>query len=264
MAPASCVTLCGDRITQVLLGTFVSTFLYSVLVVRDIPGSEFSGGFVPAIAITVAIVLSLISLVMLVYFVHHVSSSIQASHIVSTIWEGMEEAIPKLYPSGTGTPVSATASGHEVAATERRTIHTSEDGYLQTIDLEILLEAASKSDLFRKVLSKPGDHLVRQMPIATVSSASPIGEETAKRILSAFMFGKARTPAQDVRYHFQQLTDVVVRALSPGINDPFTAINGIDVLGSALALLARCPRIEEQRRDDQGMPRLVVPVPKLQ
>jgi uncharacterized membrane protein len=125
------------------------------------------------------------------------------------------------------------------------------------------LETASKSDLFIKVLSKPGDHLVRQMPIATVSSTLPIEEEAAKRILGAFMFGKARTPAQDVRYHFQQLTDVVVRALSPGINDPFTAINGIDVLASALSLLARCPRIEEQRRGDQGTPRLFVPVPKL-
>jgi uncharacterized membrane protein len=252
-----------DRITQVLLGTFVSTFLYSVLVVRDIRGSEFSGGFVPAIAITVAIVLSLISLVMLVYFVHHVSSSIQASHIVSTIWDDMEEAIPKLYPSGAGSPVSATASAHEVAASESRAIRTPKDGYLQTIDLDILLETASKSDLFIKVLSKPGDHLVRQMPIATVSSTLPIEEEAAKRILGAFMFGKARTPAQDVRYHFQQLTDVVVRALSPGINDPFTAINGIDVLASALSLLARCPRIEEQRRGDQGTPRLFVPVPKL-
>lgn len=149
-------------------------------------------------------------------------------------------------------------------AIESRAIEAPQDGYLQTIDLEILLEAASKSDLFIEVLSKPGDHLVRQMPIATVSSVLPIGEETAKRILSAFMFGKARTPAQDVRYHFQQLTDVVGRALSPGINDPFTAINGIDVLASALELLARCPRVEEQRGDDQGTPRLFVPVPKLQ
>jgi uncharacterized membrane protein len=75
-----------DRITQVLLGTFVSTFIYSVLVVRSIRGSEYSG-FVPAISITVAIVLALISLVMLIYFVHHVSTSIQASHIVSVIAE---------------------------------------------------------------------------------------------------------------------------------------------------------------------------------
>ncbi len=253
-----------DRITQVLLGAFVSTFLYSVLVVRAIRGSNSSGGFVPAIAITVAIVLSLISLVMLVYFVHHVSESIQASHIVSTIWEGMAEAIPQLYPSGPGKPLSAQASSQKVVAIESRTINAPKDGYLQTIDLDILLEIAAKSDLFIKVLPKPGDHLVRHMPIADALSASPIGDETAKRILGAFTVGTARTPAQDVRYHFQQLTDVVVRALSPGINDPFTAINGIDVLASALALLARSPRLEEQRRDDQDTPRLFVPVPKLQ
>lgn len=252
-----------DRITQVLLGTFVSTFLYSVLVVRDIRGSDFSGGFVPAIAITVAIVLSLISLVMLIYFVHHVSSSIQASHIVSTIWEDMLESIPKFYPSGAGTTVSVERSSQEIVGKESRTIQTSKDGYLQAIDLEALLKIATKSDLFMTVLSKPGDHLVRQMPVVTVSSALPLEEDCIKKILGAFMVGQTRTPAQDVRYQFQQLTDVVVRALSPGINDPFTAINGIDVLASALALLARRPRLEEQRRDEEGTPRLFVPVPEL-
>jgi len=252
-----------DRITQVLLGTFVSTFLYSVLVVRDIRGSDFSGGFVPSIAITVAIVLSLISLVMLVYFVHHVSASIQASHIVSTIWEGLEESIPKLYPSGAGTPISADATSLGIVASENRTIQAPKDGYLETIDLDTLLKVATKSDLFIRVLAKPGDHLVQQMPIVTVSSESLIRDECVKKITGAFMVGQARTPAQDVRYHFQQLTDVVVRALSPGINDPFTAINGIDVLASALALLARRSRIGEQRQDEQGTPRLFVPVPKL-
>ena len=95
-----------DRVTQILLGTFVSTFIYSVLVVRSIRGSDYSG-FVPAISITVAIALSLISLVMLIYFVHHVSSSIQASHVVKVIAEDLQTAIPKLYPSGTGLPYPA-------------------------------------------------------------------------------------------------------------------------------------------------------------
>ncbi len=134
---------------------------------------------------------------------------------------------------------------------------------METIDLDTLLKVATKSDLFIRVLAKPGDHLVQQMPIVTVSSESLIRDECVKKITGAFMVGQARTPAQDVRYHFQQLTDVVVRALSPGINDPFTAINGIDVLASALALLARRSRIGEQRQDEQGTPRLFVPVPKL-
>jgi len=87
-----------DRITQVLLGTFVATFVYCVLVVRTIRGSDYRGGFVPSVSVTVAIGLSLISLVMLIYFIHHVSSSIQASHIIRVIAEEIESAIPRLYP----------------------------------------------------------------------------------------------------------------------------------------------------------------------
>ncbi len=87
-----------DRITQVLLGTFVATFVYCVLVVRTIRGSDYRGGFVPSVSVTVVIGLSLISLVMLIYFIHHVSSSIQASHIIRVIAEEIESAIPRLYP----------------------------------------------------------------------------------------------------------------------------------------------------------------------
>ncbi len=94
-----------DRTTQVLLGTFIATFIYSVLVVRTIRGSDFSGGSVPAISITVAIALTLASLVLLVCFIHHVSASIQASRIIRVIAEDLEGAMPKLYPSEAGEPL---------------------------------------------------------------------------------------------------------------------------------------------------------------
>ncbi len=91
-----------DRITQILLGTFVATFIYCVLVVRTIRGSDFSGGFVPAISMTVAIVLSVASLVLLIFFIHHVSVSIQASRILRVISDELAVAIPRLYPSQAG------------------------------------------------------------------------------------------------------------------------------------------------------------------
>lgn len=80
-------------------------------------------------------------------------------------------------------------------------------------------------------------------------------------LLDAFYIDRERTPAQDIRYQFQQLTDVIVRALSPGINDPFTAINGIDELASALHLLTRRAKVQEQRKDDSGALRLIIPTP---
>jgi uncharacterized membrane protein len=253
-----------DRITQVLLGTFVSTFLYSVLVVRDIRGSDFSGGFVPAIAITVAIAMSLISLVMLVYFVHHVSSSIQASHIVSTISKDMQQAIPKLFPA---------YASEDAAAMPARllsprdgpsaSVPAEESGYLQAIDTKSLLALAVKHSLFFEVLQKPGDHIVEQAPLTTLWGA-PLTVELRKEIVDAFNLGPARTPYQDIRYQFQQLTDVICRALSPGINDPFTAVNGIDELATGLSLLGRRPRPHETVLDRDGISRLFVPHPRFE
>jgi len=250
-----------DRVTQVLLGTFVSTFLYCVLVVRVIRGSDFSGGFVPAIAITVAIVLSLVSLLMLVYFVHHVSSSIQASHIVGTISEDMQQAIPRLFPSEAAQPADE-STARPYADQSQIAVPVRMSGYLQSVDTDDLIELAQKRNLFLEVTLKPGDHIVEGASLVQVSP-SRLCEEDEGRIREAFIIGSARTPTQDIRYQFQQLTDVIVRALSPGINDTFTAINGIDELATGLTLLARRPRPAELRQDAAGAPRLFVPRPQL-
>ena len=250
-----------DRVTQVLLGTFVSTFLYSVLVVRVIRGSDFSGGFVPAIAITVAIGLSLLSLLMLVYFVHHVSSSIQASHIVSTISKAIDEAIPNLFPSEVPRPASE-LDFQPLPEESSTGVLVDESGYLRSIDADDLMKLAMARNMMIEVMLKPGDHIVQGAPVARVRP-STMSEKDRARILDAFLIGAARTPTQDIRYQFQQLTDVIVRALSPGINDPFTAINGIDELTTGLTLLARRPRTAELREDSDGTPRLFVPRPQL-
>ena len=88
-------------------------------------------------------------------------------------------------------------------------------------------------------------------------------KESTKRLQEAFYLGGERTPSQDIRYQFQQLSDVVIRALSPGINDPFTAINGIDELATGLTQLAQRPRVKPLRQDAAGRPRLYVPTAEL-
>jgi uncharacterized membrane protein len=243
-----------DRVTQVLLGTFVSTFIYSVVVVRAIRGSDFSGGFVPAISVTASIALSLASLVLLVFFIHHVSASIQASRIVRVIAEGMQTAIPELYPSQTG---EVRENGdHDLrrsSAGTPVTIH--HGGYLQSIDLDRLLKLATECDAIFEVRIKPGDHLVSGGEVARVWGT--VSDKAVAEMVDTFLFGGERTPSQDIRFRFQQLTDVVIRALSPGINDPFTAINGIDELASAIALLSSRPPVAENRWDEKGSLRLI-------
>lgn len=250
-----------DRITQVLLGIFVSTFIYSVLVVRAIRGSDYSGGFVPAIAVTAAIVLSVISLVMLIFFVHHISASIQASRIVKVVSRDLQNEIPKLYPSHTGEALQDDRAMEEMRMQPRMSVAIVSSGYLQGIDLDSLLKIATGQKAVIEILLKPGDHHVAGDEVAAVWGADELSGDALQEIVGAFALGGERTPGQDIRFQFQQLTDVVVRALSPGINDPFTAVNGIDELASGISLLAHRPRIAEGRLDEDGRLRLVVPRP---
>lgn len=157
-----------DRITQILLGTFVSTFIYCVLVVRTIRGSDFSGGFVPAISVTVAIGLAVVSLVLLIFFIHHVSASIQASHIIRVIADSMAEAIPNLYPSETGTALDKPRDLQEFRSSKMVPVKVNVSGYLQMIDLGALFELASERNIVIEILAKPGDHIVTGRELAYV------------------------------------------------------------------------------------------------
>ena len=93
--------------------------------------------------------------------------------------------------------------------------------------------------------------------------AATLPERDAKSIVDAYILGGERTPAQDIRYQFQQLTDVIIRALSPAINDPFTAVNGIDQIASGIAEFARRDRVAVERQDSSGALRLIISAPQL-
>lgn len=196
---------------------------------------------------------------MLIYFIHHVSSSIQASHLIRVIAEEIESAIPKLYPSEAGDPLRSSEQLLEMGSNGKAAVAVEKSGYLQSIDLGALNEIAVEHDLIANVLGKPGYHLLAGTLVAELWGAQPVSLKSMHTLTDAFYIDRERTPAQDIRYQFQQLPDVIVRALSPGINDPFTAINGIDELASAIQLLTRRAKVQEQRKDDPGALRLTVP-----
>ena len=244
-----------DSVTQVMLGIFVATFLYSVLIVRAIRGSEY-GGFVPAISITVGILLTLISLLSLVYFIHHVSESIQASHIINAIAVDTERSIPNLYPSSVGDP-AGDVDLEEIRLRGVGSIALERSGYVRSIILSNLSDLARRNDVVIELIVAPGDFVLPGQSVARVYGSQPLTGDALQTLLDAFSLGGERTPLDDIRYQFQQLTDIVVRALSPGINDPFTAINGIDRMTSALVQIARRPRPGARRFDEAGQLRLI-------
>ncbi len=250
-----------DRTTQVLLGTFISTFIYSVMVGRAIRGSDVGGGFVPAISVSVAIALVVVALVLLIYFIHHISASIQASQIIKVIVQDLDRAIPKFYASDAAEASPKTGNEGELRQRGEMLFISQGSGYLQTLDLESMVSVASAGDIEVELVIKPGDHVTVGREVARIRGTNQLQGKANDQLRKAFILGRERTPGQDVRYLFLQLTEVVIRALSPGINDPFTAINGIDELESAMALLAKQKHTPDRRKDKEGQLRLIVPRP---
>jgi uncharacterized membrane protein len=248
----------------VVLGTFVATFVYCLLVLRTIRRAD-EVAFVPHLSVSIGVLLAMLSIGVLIYFIHHVSVSIQADEVIAHVGRELEDGIDRLFPGRLGKAGSeASESPTEIdlpagSAREARPVGAAEDGYLQRIDGDALMALASREDLLLKLERRPGHYLVKGQTMVMVWPADRVVDALVERLNDAFVFGNQRTAAQDVEFSLHQLVEIAVRALSPGINDPFTAIACVDRLGSALCRLARRDAPSPLRYDDEGRLRLVAP-----
>jgi len=242
-----------DPSNQVALGTFVATFLYCVFVLRGILETRP----VPAVAVSGAIALSVTSIGVLVYFFHHISTSIQASSVVAAVARDLESAIERFSSrfgpqerDGQGEPAARLEHGDEVPSDR--------SGYVQAIDYSHLMELAEARDIVLQVLFRAGDFVHSGAALVRSAPEGSLEEEDAEGICRAFLIGRQPTEEQDLEYSVRQLVEVALRALSPGINDPFTAMNCIDWLGVALAQLATRGMPTPERRSADGRLRLLL------
>lgn len=248
-----------DTANQVVLGTFVGTFLYCLLVLRTIRRSD-ELPFVPHLSVTLGVVFAIASIGVLIYFIHHVSVSIQAEEIVARVGAELISTIERRFPERRSTPV-ADAAPAIPAAFERdaRAAGSASDGYIQHIDMDGLVSAAAEADALLEVVQRPGDYVVRGGPLVRAWPGDRLTDEVAAEVTAAFLLGKRRTPAQDPAFSINQLVEIAVRALSPGVNDPFTAITCVDRLGSALCRLAARDLPSPYYRDGQQRVRVIAP-----
>jgi uncharacterized membrane protein len=251
-----------DTGNQIVLGTFIATFVYCLLVLRTVRGDD-GQQFVPAIAITAALVLAMASLGVLIYFIHHVAASIQVSPLITVVSEELLYAIDRLFPQelGHGDPEPArqplAAQLPERFEPQARRVNAARSGYLQAVDGEGLMDLATEYDLIVHVNHRPGHFVVQGGALAMVWPGDRLDERRAGKIREAFLIGAERTLTQDVEFALDQLVEVAVRALSPGTNDPFTAMACIDRLGEALCRLAERALPSSGRYDDSGQLRVV-------
>ncbi len=243
-----------DRGTQVTLGTFVATFVYAVLAL----GAIGQGGpaFVPHISITVTLALMVADLAVLIYFLHHITTQIQLPQVIAGIARDLAAAIE--LQAGPGAADSGSAAARLVAGLHGPggEVAAPRSGYLQYIQHRLLVRLAAELGVVMHLRYRPGHFLVQGHPYATVWPADAAGR-VARELSRAHVTGPYRTLAQDVSFGVDQLVEIAIRALSPAVNDTFTALTCIDWIGDSLCKVTGRWHPTRVYRDAAGVVRLV-------
>jgi uncharacterized membrane protein len=247
-----------DRGTQLTLGTFVATFVYSVLVLASV-GTGSHGDFVPHISVTVTLGLTVIDMAVLIYFIHHTAISIQLPQVIASIAADLAEAIDEQGSGPTRPQPENGPSAVELLARSEANgavLHAPASGYLQFIKHQNLVRLASRADAVISLEQRPGHFIVRGHRYATVwpPEAAPLMQRALGR---AHIIGSHRTLTQDMSFGIDQLVEIAIRALSAAVNDTFTALTCIDWLGENLCKIVTQWHPARVHRDAQGYIRVI-------
>lgn len=246
-----------DRRNQVVLGTFTATFLYCLLILRTVRGLDHQE-FVPSVSVTVGILLAITNLGILIYFIHHVAISIQATSVIRSVSDELRETIDRLWPDELGDEPPETCEVDMPFEQEQAVaVLAQASGYVDAIEDSLLIRLAAEHGLVIRLAHRPGHFAVERSPLAWVWPPDRMNGDIAKKLNQAFVLANHRTPFQDVEFAIDQLVEIAIRALSPGINDPFTALNCIDRLGEALCRFARRSIPSSLRFDDEQKLRVI-------
>ena len=290
--PRLLVQFMDDRGNQITLGTFISTFIYCLLVLRtirsadepaypvgagadlDMAAGDLTPAFVPHSAVVTAVLLTLASIAVFIYFIHHIPESIHVSNVVARVGGELRARIDKLFPERLGeareevaedAPERPSAKARrelterfdEAMRQDDAVVRCTGPGYVQGIDTGALLDLAVERDVTLRIERRPGDFLSDGDPLVTVVPADRLEDEDHRRVRFAFAWGRQRTGRQDVRFLLNELVEIAARALSPGVNDPFTAMSCLDWLGDGLKRMGDRDVPEADRFDEEGNLRVV-------
>jgi uncharacterized membrane protein len=242
MGPRLLRNFVRDGRNQLALGIFIGTFAYSLVVLRTVRTVE-EEPFVPHIAVSGAIMLAILCTATLVWFVHHIATSINVENVIATVHEDLNRAV-----------MARTLDHPEAEAAvmpDGAPVRIAGSGYLLAVDAEGLAKWAAEHDAMVRLTVRPGDYVPGGIAVGRIHPP----QDGARRALEAALtFGPRPVALQDIEFYIRQLTEIAVRALSPGTNDPFTATSVLERLGDTLCqmsgryLPAGVVRREEQVR----------------
>jgi uncharacterized membrane protein len=251
-------TFIRDRGTQLTLGTFVATFFYAMLALISIGGT-----FVPHLTVTTALGLTAIDLGVLIYFIHHTATSIQLPEVIASIARELSAAVDAEAdrPSTRADPNGPSPEVLRARLDRAGWVVTAADsGYLRFVRHATLVRIAAEYDAVIRLHYRPGHFLTQGHPMATVYPPE-VADKIARRLERVHITGPLRTLSQDIAFGIDQLVEIGIRALSPAVNDTFTALTCIDWLGDALSNIAVGWDPNVYHRDANGVIRLItVPV----
>lgn len=211
--------------------------------------------FVSSVATTVGLTLLLVSVAVFVAYIHHIATAIQVSSILTAIGDETRDAIERRYPAERDS--EAPAGSRPAPDGSAKVIASPRLGVIVSIDEKRLVRLAADLDVVVRTDRRPGDFLPEGAPLLRVlgDAEGPMVEALA----GCFSFSRERTMQQDVAFGLRQLVDIAERALSPGINDPTTAVQALDQVHDVLRRLATRPLRNGLHADDMGTVRLVMP-----
>lgn len=227
----------ADRANQTVLGVFIATFTYTLLVLRVVRSTEENGDFVPQLSVMLAILLTMVSIGFLIFFIHHAARSVQASVILGNVTAEALAQVEHLFPDEIGEAdpqesLSIPAGFGQVVAAET-------EGYLRAVDSRSLFSLGEDQQLVIQMVVPVGAFVLKGQTLARVWGEKRLSDGVRDRVRNAFLLGLQRSPGQDIHYYLLEISDMAVRALSPGINDPTTAIHCIDRLTQILLAFGR-------------------------
>ncbi|TQF02853.1 DUF2254 domain-containing protein [Kitasatospora acidiphila] len=260
LGPRMLRTFIRDRGTQLTLGTFVASFCYTVLVLGAIsPGPH--GDFVPHLSITFTLGLTLVDLGVLIYFIHHIATMIQLPQVIAVIADDLARAIEAQSGADRQPPVGIDCGPNadellRLVDESGTVIPTPETGYLQFLKHDELVRLAAAAGAVLHLPYRPGHFLVQGQPLAVVwpPAAAP---QLAAQLTRVQVTGPYRTLTQDVSFGFDQLVEIAIRALSPAVNDTFTALTCIDCLSHCLCRITHSWHPQRVHRDRAGRIRVL-------
>lgn len=248
-------TFIRDRGTQLTLGTFVATFFYAMLALISTGAT-----FVPHLSVTIALALTAVDLGVLIYFIHHTATVIQLPEVIASIAHDLARAIDAEAGALAAWPGIGNGPAPDVLRArldgDGRVVAAPASGYLRFVKHATLVRIAAEYDAVILLNHRPGHFLTQGHAMATVWPPE-VADKIGERLERVHITGPLRTLSQDIAFGIDQLVEIAIRALSPAVNDTFTALTCIDWLGDSLSKIAVAWHPQAFHRDGTGEVRLI-------